>query len=183
MPGAARKTSTAYIDWAGSTLKERYGVNVVHVKLDDTANAVAKVLAEKAAGKNEGGSVDLIWINGENFASMKRQELLMSPDWTTGLPNWAYVDHENKPTILTDFTIPTDGLESPWGGAKLVFFHDSARTPADSVPQSSAESSEMGSGKSRPLLLPAAAGFHRLVIPQAGAVGSHRRQDPSWAAG
>jgi ABC-type uncharacterized transport system YnjBCD substrate-binding protein len=44
------------------------------VKLDDTANAVAKVLAEKAAGKNEGGSVDLIWINGENFASMKRQE-------------------------------------------------------------------------------------------------------------
>lgn len=129
----------SYIDWAGSTLKERYGVNVVHVKLDDTANAVAKVLAEKATGKNEGGSVDLIWINGENFASMKRQELLMSPDWTTGLPNWAYVDHENKPTILTDFTIPTDGLESPWGGAKLVFFHDTARTPADSVPQSSAD--------------------------------------------
>lgn len=128
-----------YIDWAGSTLKERFGVNVVHVKLDDTANAVAKVLAEKAAGKSEGGSVDLIWINGENFASMKRQELLMSPDWTTGLPNWAYVDHENKPTILTDFTIPTDGLESPWGGAKLVFFHDTARTPADSVPQSSAD--------------------------------------------
>jgi putative thiamine transport system substrate-binding protein len=109
------------------------------VKLDDTANAVAKVLAEKAAGKNAGGSVDLIWINGENFASMKRQDLLMAPDWTTGLPNWAYVDHENKPTILTDFTIPTDGLESPWGGAKMVFFHDSARTPADSVPHSSAE--------------------------------------------
>jgi putative thiamine transport system substrate-binding protein len=121
------------------TLKERFGVEVVHVKLDDTANAVAKVLAEKAAGKNEGGSVDLIWINGENFASMKRQDLLMAPDWTTGLPNWAYVDHENKPTILTDFTIPTDGLESPWGGAKMVFFHDSARTPADSVPHSSAE--------------------------------------------
>jgi putative thiamine transport system substrate-binding protein len=43
-----------YIDWAGKTLKERFGVEVVHVKLDDTANAVAKVLAEKAAGKNEG---------------------------------------------------------------------------------------------------------------------------------
>ncbi|WP_417414780.1 ABC transporter substrate-binding protein [Hoeflea sp.] len=129
----------SYIDWAGETLKQRYGVEVVHVKLDDTANAVAKVLAEKAAGKDEGGTVDLIWINGENFASMKRQQLLMAPDWTTGLPNWAYVDHENKPTILTDFTIPTDGLESPWGGAKMVFFHDSARTPVDSVPHSSAE--------------------------------------------
>lgn len=129
----------SYIGWAGDELKQRFGVEVVHVKLNDTANAVAKVLAEKAAGKNEGGSVDLIWINGENFASMKRQELLMSPDWVTALPNWAYVDHETKPTILTDFTIPTDGLESPWGGAKLVFFHDSARTPADNVPQSSAE--------------------------------------------
>lgn len=129
----------SYVGWAGDELKQRFGVDVVHVKLNDTANAVAKVLAEKAAGKNEGGSVDLIWINGENFASMKRQELLMSPDWVTALPNWAYVDHETKPTILTDFTIPTDGLESPWGGAKLVFFHDSARTPADSVPQSSAE--------------------------------------------
>ncbi|WP_299869024.1 ABC transporter substrate-binding protein [uncultured Hoeflea sp.] len=129
----------SYVGWAGDELKQRFGVEVVHVKLNDTANAVAKVLAEKAAGKNEGGSVDLIWINGENFASMKRQELLMSPDWVTALPNWAYIDHETKPTILTDFTIPTDGLESPWGGAKLVFFHDSARTPADSVPQSSAE--------------------------------------------
>ncbi|MBC7281043.1 ABC transporter substrate-binding protein [Hoeflea sp.] len=128
-----------YIDWAGRTLKDRFGVTVVHVKLDDTANAVATVLAEKAAGKNEGGSVDLIWINGENFASMKRQDLLMAPDWTTSLPNWAYVDHETKPTILTDFTIPTDGLESPWGGAKMVFFHDTARTPADSVPRSSVE--------------------------------------------
>ncbi|MDP2734462.1 MAG: ABC transporter substrate-binding protein [Hoeflea sp.] len=129
----------SYIDWAGQTLKQRFGVTVVHVKLDDTANAVATVLAEKAAGKNEGGSVDLIWINGENFASMKRQQLLMSPDWTTSLPNWAYVDHENTPTILTDFTIPTEGLESPWGGAKMVFFHDTARTPSDSVPRSSAE--------------------------------------------
>lgn len=129
----------AYIDWAGSVLKERYDVTVTHVKLDDTANAVAKVLGEKTAGRNEGGSVDLIWINGENFAAMKRQELLMAPDWATKLPNWAFVDHENKPTILTDFTIPTDGLESPWGGAKLVFFHDSARTPQDSMPKSSAE--------------------------------------------
>jgi putative thiamine transport system substrate-binding protein len=126
----------AYLEWAGERLKDEYGVTVVHVKLDDTASAVAKVLAEKTAGKDEGGSVDLIWINGENFASMKRQDLLLSPDWTTKLPNWTYVDYENKPTILTDFTIPTDGLESPWGGAKLVFFYDSARAEKGSLPDS-----------------------------------------------
>ncbi|MEZ5790040.1 MAG: ABC transporter substrate-binding protein [Nitratireductor sp.] len=116
-----------YIAWAADVVKERYGIEVVHVKLDDTANAVAKVVAEKAAGKDAGGSIDLIWINGENFASMKRQNLLLSPGWADKLPNWQYVDHANKPTITTDFTIPVDGLESPWGMAKMVFFHDTAR--------------------------------------------------------
>lgn len=126
----------AYIEWVGDRLDEEYGVELIHVKLDDTANAVANVVAEKAAGKNEGGAVDLIWINGENFASMKRQQLLFGPDWAPQLPNWQYVDVENKPTITTDFTIPTDGMESPWGMAKLVFFHDSARTQAADLPDS-----------------------------------------------
>lgn len=129
----------AYIDWVGDELEERFGVNLVHVKLDDTANAVSTVVAEKAAGRDEGGSIDLIWINGENFASMKRQELLFTPDWTTRLPNWQSVDVENKPTITVDFTLPTDGLESPWGMAKLVFFYDSARTDAADLPDNAAE--------------------------------------------
>ena len=124
----------AYIEWAGEELKQRYGVALVHVKLDDTANAVAKVVAEKAAGKDEGGSVDLIWINGENFASMKEQGLLFSPGWAEVLPDWQYVDIENKPTIRTDFTIPVEGLESPWGMAKLVFFYDQARTDPATLP-------------------------------------------------
>jgi putative thiamine transport system substrate-binding protein len=116
-----------YIAWAGSEAEARFGIRVVHVKLDDTANAVAKVLAEKTAGKDEGGSVDLIWINGENFAAMKREDLILSPGWAQRLPNWAYVDHENKPTITVDFTVPVEGLEAPWGMAKMVFFHDTAR--------------------------------------------------------
>ena len=71
----------AYIDWVGDELRERYGVKLVHVKLDDTANAVTAVLTEKAAGKDANGSIDLIWINGENFASMKQQGLLYGPGW------------------------------------------------------------------------------------------------------
>jgi putative thiamine transport system substrate-binding protein len=124
----------AYLEWVGAEMQARYGVTVVQVKLEDTASAVAKVVAEKAAGKDEGGSVDLIWINGENFASMKRQDLLLTPGWAPSLPNWRYVDVENQPTILTDFTEPTLGLESPWGGAKMVFFYDSARTEAAALP-------------------------------------------------
>ena len=126
----------AYLEWAGSEIEKRHGVKLVHVKLDDTANAVAKVVAEKAAGRDEGGTVDLIWINGENFSSMKSQQLLFSPGWAEKLPNWRYVDVEDKPTIRTDFTVPVEGLESPWGMAKLVFFHDSARTDPASLPKS-----------------------------------------------
>jgi putative thiamine transport system substrate-binding protein len=97
------------------------------------------VVAEKAAGKDEGGSVDLIWINGENFASMKERGLLLTPGWAEELPNWRYVDIENKPTVRTDFTIPVEGLESPWGMAKLVFFYDSARSEAADMPGSAEE--------------------------------------------
>jgi putative thiamine transport system substrate-binding protein len=164
----------AYIGWVGDELRERYGVKLVHVKLDDTANAVATVVTEKAAGKDENGAIDLIWINGENFASMKRQGLLFGPDWAQQLPNWQYVDAENQPTITTDFTIPTDGMESPWGMAKLVFFHDSARTvrrPARFRRRTAA----MGEGQSRPVLLSAAAGFHRFLLSEAGPVGKDRR--------
>lgn len=126
----------SYLEWAGGELEKRYGVKLVHVKLDDTANAVAKVVAEKAAGRNEGGTVDLIWINGENFSSMKRENLLLSPGWAEKLPNWKFVYAEDKPTIRTDFTVPVEGLESPWGMAKLVFFYDSARTNAADLPKS-----------------------------------------------
>ena len=115
-----------YIEWASGRLEEEHGVTLSHVKLTDTAEAVSKVVAEKAAGRDADGSVDLIWINGENFVSMKEQDLILSPDWTTALPNWPLVDTQGQPTILTDFTVPTEGLESPWGGAKLVFFHDTA---------------------------------------------------------
>ena len=126
----------AYIQWARDAAKARFGLSVVQVKLEDTAAAVSTVLAEKAAGRNEGGSVDLIWINGENFAAMKGQGLLFGPDWATKLPNWRFVDTKAMPTTVTDFTIATDGLESPWGAAKLVFFHDDARTTSDSLPDS-----------------------------------------------
>lgn len=116
----------AFIAWAGDVLERRYGVRLEHVKLADTADAVARVVAEKAAGRETGGSVDLIWINGENFAAMKRQGLLFGP-WVERTPNFAFVDVRDKPTTVLDFQVPTDGLEAPWGMAKFNFIYDSAR--------------------------------------------------------
>ena len=116
-----------YIAWAGAQVEDRCGVHVVHVKVADTAEVVSRVLTEKAAGREDDGAVDLVWINGENFAAMKREGLLQPAAWSTKLPNYVFVDVENKPTVENDFTVPVEGLEAPWGMAKLVFFHDTAR--------------------------------------------------------
>lgn len=115
-----------YISWVGDRVAADYGITLKQVKLADTADAVARVLAEKTAGKSSGGSVDLIWINGENFAAMKAQALLFGP-FAEALPNDRLVDTVGKPTTRIDFTVPTDGLEAPWGMAQIVFLYDSAR--------------------------------------------------------
>jgi len=114
-----------YIDWVAGRVAEEYGVTLRHVKLGDTAEAVRKVLAERSAGRSTDGAVDLIWINGENFKTMKDNALLYGP-FTDRLPNFKLVDTDEKPTTVLDFTVPTDGLESPWGMAKLVFVYDMA---------------------------------------------------------
>ena len=119
----------AYITWAGEQLKDRHDISLVHVKLNDTSAAVSRILAEKAAGRQTGGSVDLLWVNGENFASMKRNNLLQDEDWVSKLPSWQFTNTVELPAIRLDFAEPTDGRESPWGRAQLVFAHDSAVTP------------------------------------------------------
>ena len=116
-----------YIAWVGREVDRGFGVRLVHVKVGDTAEVVSRVLTEKAAGRDESGAVDLVWINGENFAAMKAKGLLQPTAWATRLPNYAHVDGAGNPAVERDFTVPVDGLEAPWGMAKLVFFHDAAR--------------------------------------------------------
>jgi putative thiamine transport system substrate-binding protein len=118
--------TNSFIAWVGERTEAAYGVSIKQVKLTDTAEAVSRVVAEKAAGQTEGGSVDLIWINGANFQSMKEQGLLYGP-FLSDLPNSARLDLSPGAAAVTDFTIPTEGYESPWRLAKFVFQHDSAR--------------------------------------------------------
>ena len=127
--------TNSFIAWADQEMQARYGVHVEQVKLSDTAEAVTRVLAEKTAGQTEGGSVDLIWINGGNFLSMKDQGLLYGP-FLDQLPNARYLDLAPGSAATVDFTIPTEGYESPWRLAKFVMIHDSARVaePPRSMP-------------------------------------------------
>ncbi|MEO6958401.1 MAG: ABC transporter substrate-binding protein, partial [Burkholderiaceae bacterium] len=79
------------------------------------------------AGRDTGGSVDLVWINGENFKRLKDEGLLYGP-WAEQLPNWKYVDTA-KP-VRQDFSESTDGLEAPWGEARLTFLADRRKVPS-----------------------------------------------------
>ena len=132
---AGDEKTNAFIAWVGDEVAKRYGVKVVHVKLKDTAEAVTRVVAEKAAGRDSGGSVDLVWINGANFLALRQQKLLFGP-YAERLPNWRYVDTVGKRSNLVDFTIPHEGYESPWRMAQLVFVYDSRRV--DTPPSSAA---------------------------------------------
>lgn len=133
---AGSQNINAYLQWAGTESQKRFGVKLEHVKITDTAEVVKRVRQEKAAGKLTDGTVDMVWINGENFLTMKREGLLFGP-FAESLPNFAYVDVQGKPTTRIDFSEPVEGLEAPWGMAQLTFFADRARVPQP--PRSMAE--------------------------------------------
>ena len=147
----------AYLAWAGEQVLRDFGVRLEHVKLTDTVEAVKRVRTEKAAGRNAEGSIDLVWINGENFLAMKREAMLFGP-WAESLPSFRFVDVEGKPTTRIDFAEPVQGLEAPWGMAQLTFFADRAKTP--NPPRSTAAVLEFAKANSGRVTYPKPPQFH-----------------------
>ena len=121
---AANSYTNGYV---AKELKERYNIILRQVPVNDIAEVVGKLVIEKQAGKDSGGNVDLMWINGENFRTCKRNDLLYGP-FAHRLPNQKLVNWEN-PSVRSDFGEPVDGLESPWGSAQVVMIYDTARLP------------------------------------------------------
>lgn len=116
-----------YVDEEVIPRAEELGVTLERVPVDDTASAVQRVIAEQRGGATEGGSIDLIWINGENFAEGKEAGLWLE-DWAQALPNAEFVDWDD-PTITSDFGVPVDGQEAPWSRAAFIYAYDEERTP------------------------------------------------------
>lgn len=125
---AGSERTNAYLQWVAAQVARRHGITLEHVKITDTAEAVKRVRSEKQAGRASGGSVDMVWINGENFLTLKREGLLHGP-FAESLPSYRWVDTVNKPTTRIDFSEPVDGMEAPWGMAQFTFFADRARVP------------------------------------------------------
>jgi putative spermidine/putrescine transport system substrate-binding protein len=108
-------------------VRELYGITLRQQPVQDIAEVVGRLVIEKQAGKSAGGSADLMWINGENFRTCKKNGLLWGP-FAARLPNQGLVDW-SRPAVSNDFGEPVEGLESPWGSAQVVMIYDSARTP------------------------------------------------------
>lgn len=125
-------TINAHVDEVVGGALEAYGVTLNRVPVENTADAVNKVLNEKAAGVDTGGSIDLIWINGENFRTLKEAGLLYGP-FTDLLPNNQYVNWDD-PSVAFDFGVPVEGYESPWASFQFVMEYNAA-TVGDSPPQ------------------------------------------------
>ena len=115
-----------YLDWVSAEVKRDYAVDLRIVHIADAADTVKRLKSEARAGRKRNGSVDRLWVNGENFHSLKAARLLQT-GWAESLPNWRYVD--TRLPVREDFSVPTDGAESPWGGAQLTFIARRAQTP------------------------------------------------------
>ncbi|MCG0276461.1 MAG: ABC transporter substrate-binding protein [Thermosediminibacteraceae bacterium] len=141
----ARGTTVNFYGWGGDQrinkwldevvaphLKDKYGIklNRVGMDIDEILN---KLLGEKQAGR-EKGSIDVVWINGENFYTARKNGLLFGP-FTSILPNFQKYVNPNDPEVKNDFGYPIEGYEAPYGRAQLVFIYDGARLQESEVPK------------------------------------------------
>lgn len=134
MWGGSDTINTWVTTYAAKALLQQYGVTLNMIPVPDIVDTVNKVLGEKQAGKDTNGAVDLIWINGENFRTMRQASLLYGP-WSRSIPNSAYVNWEDA-SVAYDFGYAVDGYESPYGKAQFVMVYDNARvaSPPSSIP-------------------------------------------------
>jgi len=115
------------------------GVRLESVRLPATRDAVDVVLAEAAAGRGLGrGSVDLIWINGDNFRSLAQADLLFGP-FADRIPNarWYALDEDDPAAAINRYDLGTPTLlrSIPWFAGQYVCYVDTARLPLERAPR------------------------------------------------
>ena len=114
----------AYVDKVLTPAVAAQGVTLRRVPVADTSDALARVLAERQAGAS-GGTVDLVWVNGANFAT-GRQAGAWLCGWAAGLPD-AALTNPADPLLTSDFGVPVGGCESPWHRAQFSLVYDAAK--------------------------------------------------------
>lgn len=114
----------AYVDDVLTPAADELGVTLRRVPVGDTKEALRRVLAERSAG-TEDGAVDLVWVNGDNFATGREADAWLC-GWSDQLPNMEYVAQDD-PLVREDFGVEVAGCEAPWHKAQFAFVYDEDR--------------------------------------------------------
>ncbi|WP_069650276.1 ABC transporter substrate-binding protein [Caloranaerobacter ferrireducens] len=152
--GGSQKVNNWIDTYLAKRLKEEYDItlNRVPMNIDDILN---KLLGEKQLNSQE-GTIDIVWINGENFYTAKENELLFGP-FTDKLPNFnKYIDN-NSDEVKYDFGFKVDGYEAPYGKAQLVMIYD--KNKIDTIPKNYKELLELAKKNPGKLTYPAPPDF------------------------
>lgn len=124
MWGGSQDTNNWVSGYLTKQMRDRYGV-ALNIVFSEILDSIRQVKEEHSAGRHTNGAVDLIWINGENYQTMRKENLLYGP-WSRYLPNTIFVNWSDN-TIAKDFGKPVDGYESPYGKAQIVMVYDKAK--------------------------------------------------------
>ena len=66
------KAVNEYLRWATREIAQQYRIRLIHVKVTDPSEPVSRLKAENGRSS----AIDLMWVNGENFAYLKQQDFL-----------------------------------------------------------------------------------------------------------
>ncbi|MGL5055078.1 MAG: ABC transporter substrate-binding protein [Fusobacteriaceae bacterium] len=98
------------------SVMEKEGITLKRVPVTDIKESINKLIIEKNAGRKN-GSIDLIWVNGENFKLLKDSKVI-TKNISSQLKNVALLKDSAQ---VKDFGEPILGLEIPWGEAQFNF--------------------------------------------------------------
>ncbi|WP_169569669.1 ABC transporter substrate-binding protein [Sneathiella limimaris] len=117
---------------------EKLGIELKTTRIAGTREAVDLVLSEKQTGRGLGeGSVDAIWLNGDNFLTLSKQDALFG-SFAAKLPNSKYFFFDPADAAselnLSDFGTPTEAREMPWSGEQYVCYVETNRLSRQDAP-------------------------------------------------
>lgn len=144
---AAKGTEVNFYGWGGDEnlnnwldnyyaplMKEKYDITVNRVPMgieDILSQLTGELQASPAGAANEDsstGTIDMVWINGENFATASENNMLLD-NYAWKAPNVLQYMEPGSTKLLYDFGYSIMDREIPYGEAQLVMYNNSAVTP------------------------------------------------------
>ncbi len=124
MWGGNDSVNLYFDEFVASNVKDLYNINLTRVPMN-APDFVAKVINEKKNNIEE-GTIDILWINAENFRALKTIDAFYGP-FTQLLDNQKKYYDPDLGDLHYDSGVAIEGTEAILGSAQLVFTYDEER--------------------------------------------------------